>query len=335
MRKVLAFTITAGLAARLFGQATPAGTGDFRFQHAGTVQEFQELVNLIRTITEIRDVTAENEGRSLHVRGTAEQVGLVGWLVKQLDQPVDRAATPAVLEFKGPGDDVTRILYLPHTATVQDFQEAANATRTLTEARRVFTYNDGRVIAIRDTPATVAMAAWMAGEFDAASDPHAPKTSGVREYSASANDVVRLFPVPNAKSVQDFQEIANATRTTAEIRRVFTINTTRLMAVRVTPDEIAMAGWLLTQLDRPVAAGAAVAPEYRVPGAADDVVRVYHLPQTETLAEFQTEVTAMRSGSGIRRVFTYNTPRAVAVRGTVNQLAVAEVLMKDLEGPRQ
>jgi len=37
--------------------------------------------------------------------------------------------------------------------------------------------------------------------------------------------------------------------------------------------------------------------------------------------EFQETATAIRTATQIRRAYSYNTPRALAVRGTIEQLA--------------
>jgi general secretion pathway protein D len=67
------------------------------------------------------------------------------------------------------------------------------------------------------------------------------------------SEVVRVFYMPNAGTVQEFQEIANALRTVAEIRRVFTYNAGRAMIVRGTPDEVALVEKLVHDLDKPKA----------------------------------------------------------------------------------
>ncbi len=66
-------------------------------------------------------------------------------------------------------------------------------------------------------------------------------------------EAVRVFYLPNAGTVQEFQEIANALRTVAEIRRVFTYNSGRAMVVRGTPDEIGFVEKLVHNLDKPKA----------------------------------------------------------------------------------
>ena len=65
------------------------------------------------------------------------------------------------------------------------------------------------------------------------------------------DDVVKVFYITNATSVQEFQEIATAIRTVAEIRRVFTYNAQRAMIVRDTVDKVALAEKLVHDLDKP------------------------------------------------------------------------------------
>jgi len=69
-----------------------------------------------------------------------------------------------------------------------------------------------------------------------------------RDYE---DEVVRVFYVTNATSVQEFQEIATAIRTVAEIRRVFTYNAQKAMIVRGTLDQVALAEKLIHDLDKP------------------------------------------------------------------------------------
>ena len=71
-----------------------------------------------------------------------------------------------------------------------------------------------------------------------------------RDYE---DNVVRVFYIQNATSVQEFQEIATAVRSLTEIRRVFTYNAQRAILMRGTPDQIALAEKLIHDLDKPKA----------------------------------------------------------------------------------
>ncbi len=69
-----------------------------------------------------------------------------------------------------------------------------------------------------------------------------------RDYD---DEVVKTFYVTNATSVQEFQEIATAIRTVADIRRVFTYNAQKAMVVRGSLDAVALAEKLVHDLDKP------------------------------------------------------------------------------------
>jgi general secretion pathway protein D len=69
-----------------------------------------------------------------------------------------------------------------------------------------------------------------------------------RDYE---DNVVRVFYIQNATSVQEFQEIATAVRSLTEIRRVFTYTAQHAILMRGTPDQIALAEKLIHDLDKP------------------------------------------------------------------------------------
>jgi general secretion pathway protein D len=75
-------------------------------------------------------------------------------------------------------------------------------------------------------------------------------TTKRRDYE---DEVTKVFYVPNASSVQEFQEIANAIRTVTEIRHLFTVNGGRALIVRATADQVALVEKLVHDLDKPKA----------------------------------------------------------------------------------
>ena len=66
----------------------------------------------------------------------------------------------------------------------------------------------------------------------------------------------------------------------------------------------------------------------------DNVVKVFYLRNITSVQEFQEIVTAVRSITDIRRMFTYNAQNAVMARGTPDQIALAEKLFHDLDKPK-
>jgi hypothetical protein len=232
----------------------------------------------------------------------------------------------AVISSFASAQDGDRTFYLTHTDTAQQFMEAATVIRTIADIQQVAADNDQKSVTVHATAGQIAMAEWLFNELDSpAAQPSVP-----HEYRApgSSDDVVRVFYVTTAPTVQDFQEAATLVRTISEIRRVFTYNGRKALVVRGTVTQIALAEWLLKRLDP---AADVSSGEYRMPGNNDDVVQVLHLANTPSVPDFQKAATAIREATQIKRAFTYNAPRAFAVRGTADQIALATRLAQDLD----
>jgi general secretion pathway protein D len=65
------------------------------------------------------------------------------------------------------------------------------------------------------------------------------------------DEVMKVFYLTNATSVQEIQEIAQAVRTVGDIRRVFPFNAQKALIVRGTTDQVALTEQLLHDLDKP------------------------------------------------------------------------------------
>jgi hypothetical protein len=109
--------------------------------------------------------------------------------------------------------------------------------------------------------------------------------------------------------------------------RVFTYNATTAIALRGTADQIAIAEWLFNDLDK--GSQNPGAHELRLPGGGDDVLRVFYLTHARTSQQLQEIATQVRSMAEIRRLFIYNAPSAMALRGTASQIALADRLIKE------
>src|SRR5580693_2906955 len=65
------------------------------------------------------------------------------------------------------------------------------------------------------------------------------------------DEVMKVFYLTNATSVQEIQEIATAVRTLGDIRRVFPLNSQKALIVRATTDQMALTEKLHKDLDKP------------------------------------------------------------------------------------
>jgi hypothetical protein len=224
--------------------------------------------------------------------------------------------------------DRDRTFYLTHTATVQQFQEVATVIRTIADIQQAAVDNDQKSVTVHATAGQIAMAEWLFNELD---NP-AVQTSVLHEYRVpyTTDDVVRLFYLTQTPTVQDFQEAATLVRTIADFRRAFTYNELRAFVVRGTAAQVGLAEWLLKELEP---SSTPSTREYRMPGTNDDVVRVLLLPHTASVQDFQKAATQIREATQIKRIFTYNRPRAFAVRGTADQIALAERMTAQMNKP--
>jgi general secretion pathway protein D len=66
----------------------------------------------------------------------------------------------------------------------------------------------------------------------------------------------------------------------------------------------------------------------------DYVVKVFYIKNATTVQELTEIATTVRSVAEIRRSFTYNAQNAILIRGTTDQVALAEKLIQDLDKPK-
>jgi hypothetical protein len=232
------------------------------------------------------------------------------------------------------GQDVSRVFHLHHIDGEKDQQEFAAMVRTISDIRQAFPDTAQKTLSVTGPAAQIATAEFLYTELDRQTVPD----SVSQEYKVAnnADDVVRLFFLPNTATIQAFQEVATTIRTIAEIRRVYTFNTPRTLAVRGTADQIAAAAFMVNELNQPASAKKADSRVYQMIDTGnhgETAVRVFYLPYTSTIQQFQEVATLTRTIAEIRRVFTYNATKAMVVRGTADQLALTDWMVHELAKP--
>jgi hypothetical protein len=236
-------------------------------------------------------------------------------------------AIAALVASGASGQSLDRVLRVAHAETEQELQAIATVIRSMTDIGQVSVDTAQRVLALHGTASQIALAEWLFNELDRGANQQAiaqqSQSPPAHEYRVSGDgeDVVRVFYLANTGTAKDLQEVATVVRSTVDIRRLFVHYAPRAMALRGTASQIALAEWLVNQLDRP--ANRAARHEYRPPGGGDDVVRVFYLAHADTDPDLQGVATLVRSMADIRQLFTYTAPRVLAMRGTTGQMAFA------------
>lgn len=314
------FVVFAATASLAFGQAGQV------LQLTNNSQGAAEVAMVLRSIAEVQQVHADPEKGTVTVDGTPAQMAMAGWLFQRLNAP---AKLPGAHEYRSPGggDDVVRVFYLARAETPRDVQEIATAIRSVGDIRRVFIYSPLDALAIRGTGQQIALAAWAIDRLDAARSPAS------NEYKLPGDDVARIFELAHAQTPRDIQEMVTLVRALADITRVFACTARGALIARAPAERVALAAWLVAGLDRPAATAQdrAARHEYHFPSGPDSMVRVFYLAPGRPAKEYYDVATQVRRNARIPRLFVYNALGALAVRGTVGQVATAEKAIEELK----
>ena len=143
----------------------------------------------------------------------------------------------------------------------------------------------------------------------------------------------RMFQLTQDENKQELEEIATVLRATGDIQQVSIDDINRTVTVEGTAGQVAIADWLIRQMDLPANGPFSGVHEYRPVSGGDDIVRVFYLTHASTAPEVQEIATTVRSVADVPRVFIYNALNAVAVRGTNQQISLAAWLVDQLNQP--
>ena len=144
------------------------------------------------------------------------------------------------------------------------------------------------------------------------------------------------IPLTSGETLQDVQSILTTLADIGDVRQADTDSAKTAVVVTGTAEQIAFAKWLVGELDKPATApfpANSAEHEYTMRGTADDLVRVFYLAHCETPRNQQEVMTAIRAVENIRRLFAYPSRRALTVRGTAADIALAEWLVNELDWP--
>jgi hypothetical protein len=261
------------------------------------------------------------------VSGNPDQLALATWLFTDLDRPASRPQSLQVRDntFNDPRAPAVKILYPANIVTGQQAQEAVNGIRSIAEIQRCVALSGPGAIIIRGNSEQVALAEWMVGELDRSMSGARPTGARQYNYPDSGQQIVerrttavRIYYPATASTPLDLQEMINGIRSIAEAQRVVAFTATSAIMARSSNDQAELMDWLVKELD----GGGSAPRDYRWAGAT---VRAASLPKTADLA---ATVARVRQASGMQRVIAFTRQRAIVMRGTPEQLAAADTIVK-------
>jgi len=302
--------------------ATAQNSRSFHLTQNETADQMNQIATLIRSTGGIQQIWADDLQRTVSVTGTSAQLDMAAWYVKQLDQATP---PPSPQDYQAGSDDTVRMFFLSHVSTSQQLQEVVTNLRAIIDIKRLFIYDTLHAVAMRGTGSQIAMATWLVNQLDQAVGVPSPAPN---DYALSGDDVTHVFNLSNPRVPMETQEMVTLIRSVADVQRIFTYNARKTIVVRTSPDHMALTAWLVKQLDRP-ASTPSVTVQYTLPRGPDNIVGVFYLPNPsrERLNKAATQV---RTTARVQRLFTYGTLGALAVRGTLEQLATAEKVIEEI-----
>jgi hypothetical protein len=275
---------------------------------------------VIRNLTDLSSLAVDESRKVLRASGTPSGVAAAGWMVRELDRPAADAA-PASAEYQvdGAADDRMRVFFVRNLPQSRSLQEMATIIRSIGEIRRVFTHRGRSAIAVRGSAAQTNVTAFLLRELD--------QPAGVRADSAqhqlTPDTIVRVFYLSRAQPVAELQEIGTLVPHIGQIRHLFTYSASRAIAIRGNPEQTRLAQRLIRELDQPAAGG-----EHKLSGP-DDRVRLFYVTDASTPQQLQELALKVPREAAVRTLFTYSAPKALALRGTAAQLAVAARMIEE------
>ena len=138
----------------------------------------------------------------------------------------------------------------------------------------------------------------------------------------------QTFDFTNPPNQQSLQEIATILRTVGDIRNLSINPAPASVTIQGTPDELAMSGWIVHQLDQPASPPPSTSSQFLVAGKSDDVIQVFHLAHIPTAPQAMQEIlTVLRTVADIQKIFNYTPLTDIVIRGPAAQIALAQYLI--------
>jgi hypothetical protein len=235
----------------------------------------------------------------------------------------------AAISAQQAGDSATQVLTFSSADTPQTMQEIANAVRGIAELPQTSLQSVSRSLTIQATPSSQAIADWLFQQLDATQDSQVDTYPGL----SGAGDQLRVFHLSHPAGAQGFQELVNAIRVLPELAKVFPCFSRTSIAVRGSGDQLAVAEWLLKQLDQPPPQPGQTRAEQQFHSSLNRYpeVRVLYFAHATSAPERQPVVNALRVIPELTKVFPVMAQGAIALSGTADRIALAEWLFGQVD----
>lgn len=144
----------------------------------------------------------------------------------------------------------------------------------------------------------------------------------------------RMFTFAHISSPQQLQELANTIRSVGQVRNVSVDPARWTITAQGSRTQLALIEWLVTEIDStPDGSPGSYRREFLSSADGDrwPAVRVFHPARVRTPLDLQEAVTTVRSLAETPMVAVVTTPPLIALRGSPEQAAAAEWIVRALD----
>lgn len=319
-----------------FAQApsTTAPARTFFLTNLKTPADLTTVVTTLRTLIDIRDMSADEQRNAVVVRDTTAKTVAAEWLIHQLDQPAGGVGVSPDYKMTDESGELMRLFRVTPATSPADLTSMVTILRTIIDIQRLIPVDGSKVIAARSTTDKLKAAEWVFRQL-VPSDGIALTTdspgypiAGVRPDQEE--DVIRVLRLDPAASNATITSTVTAIRTIDDIQRLMPAQSAKALVLRATNEKASAAEWMVHDLALPSHPTGISEMKVRLdpkdPRGTDDVVRIFYVHGTET--ELADLVKQIRETAQIQRAMPLAVPGAVVVRGRADQMATAELVVK-------
>jgi hypothetical protein len=309
-------------------------TETFCFKY-GDTNALNQFIDVMKIVGEMQAAISNASGQSIAVSGTPDQLARASWLARELNQAPGGRPALTRHDYAGavPQNQEVHVYYLAHIDSPSAIKEIVNLTRSAAEVQRAAPCAALNAIALRATPAEAEGAGWL---FEPLDRPAGTMPASYQNHPGPADSrpsTVQIYMLTNTDTPQSVQEIIKATRSISNIQRFFPYFSRKALVLRGSSEQVAFVDWVLGLLDKPASAGPidTATHEYQFsdyPMDKDIIARVFYW-NVSNPQQLQQIVNDVRTSTSMQRIFPNNQVKAIAMRGTGEQIARAEEILKN------
>lgn len=227
-----------------------------------------------------------------------------------------------------------KMLSFRHSESARNMEELGHAIRIVAIPDELKINGGERTMTLNASRAAIEIAEWMLMEWDQpVSNPPLDEQGQdlvIHEHrvNGALDEFVRIYYFTHNQSWLDLSQATELMSAISEIRSLVTYGQQKAIAFRGSRSQIELSDWLMLQLNRPEDSKPPLSNEFKPSPGNDDLVRIFYLPEMGGTKKLLDSALSTRSSTNLHLFFPYKVHRAIVVRGTAEQMAQAEELLR-------